>query len=145
MLSPSLAPIDNSMLRGSAVRVLQILFLLSIAAPAYAAPFKTKAPYALLIDDSTGKTLFQKNADSGMAPASTTKILTAEIVFSRLTSGQLKLGDTFQISAHAATEGDAESGGSSMFLKAGARVSPATTPPSRSPRGYRAANKLSRG
>ena len=64
-----------------------------------------------------------KNADSAMSPASTTKILTAEIVFSRLASGQMTLNDRLPISPHAATEGDAQSGGSSMFLKAGARVS----------------------
>jgi serine-type D-Ala-D-Ala carboxypeptidase (penicillin-binding protein 5/6) len=58
-----------------------------------------------------------------MAPASTTKILTADVVFSELASGRLKLDDTFLVSAHAASEGDAESGGSSMFAKrAAARV-----------------------
>jgi D-alanyl-D-alanine carboxypeptidase (penicillin-binding protein 5/6) len=105
------------------MRALSILVLLALASPALAAPFKTKAPYALLIDATSGQTLFQKNADSGMAPASTTKILTATVVFSRLASGRLKLDDTFPVSPHAATEGDAESGGSSMLLKAGARVS----------------------
>src|ERR1700690_1617788 len=105
------------------MRILTSLLLIALAAPALAAPFKTKAPYALLIDESSGKTLFEKNAASGMAPASTTKILTAEIVFSRLAAGQMKLDDTFVVSGHAATEGDAESGGSSMFLKAGVRVS----------------------
>jgi D-alanyl-D-alanine carboxypeptidase (penicillin-binding protein 5/6) len=105
------------------MRFLTLFVLLASLSPALAAPFKTKAPYALLIDETSGRTLFQKNADSGMAPASTTKILTAEIVFSRLVAGQLKLDDTVTISAHAATEGDAKSGGSSMFLKAGDRVS----------------------
>jgi D-alanyl-D-alanine carboxypeptidase (penicillin-binding protein 5/6) len=100
-----------------------ILVFLAFVSPALAAPFKTKAPYALLIDETSGRTLFQKNADSGMAPASTTKILTAEIVFSRLAAGKLKLDDAVTISAHAATEGDAKSGGSSMFLQAGQRVS----------------------
>ena len=105
------------------MRIPLILVFLAFLSPAFAAPFKTKAPYALLIDETSGRTLFQKNADSGMAPASTTKILTAEIVFSRLAAGKLKLDDTFAISAHAATEGDAKSGGSSMFLQAGQRVS----------------------
>ena len=88
------------------MRFLTALVFLALLSPAFAAPFKTKAPYALLVDETSGHTLFQKNADSGMAPASTTKILTAEIVFSRLAAGQLKLDDTFTISAHAATEGD---------------------------------------
>ena len=76
------------------MRVLWVIFLFAVS-PALAAPFKTKAPYALLIDETTGRTLFQKNADAGMAPASTTKILTAEVVFSRLAAGRLKLDDTF--------------------------------------------------
>jgi len=96
--------------------------LLALASPALAVPFQTKAPYALLVDENTGKALYEKRADASMSPASTTKILTAEVVFSRLVSGQLKLDDAFSISAHAATEGDAESGGSSMFLKAGSKV-----------------------
>jgi len=103
------------------MRVLIAFLIAAFATSAIAAPFKTKAPYALLVDETTGKTLFQKNAESGMAPASTTKILTAEIVFSRLAQGKLKIDDTFPISAHAASEGNAESGGSSMFLKAGDR------------------------
>jgi hypothetical protein len=46
-----------------------------------AATFQTKAPYALLVDYNTGAVLFEKHADAPVAPASTTKILTAEIVF----------------------------------------------------------------
>jgi len=82
----------------------------------------TKAPYAFLIDASSGNVLFQKNADAPMTPASTTKILTAEIVFRELVGGRLRLDDAFPISANAAREGDAESGGSSMFAQMGAQV-----------------------
>jgi serine-type D-Ala-D-Ala carboxypeptidase (penicillin-binding protein 5/6) len=99
-----------------------VCLFVAFAAPALAAPFQSKAPYALLVDISDGKTLYDKRGDASMSPASTTKILTAEVVFTRLAAGQLTLEDTFPISAHAATEGDAESGGSSMFLQAGAKV-----------------------
>ena len=99
-----------------------LLLLLLCVSPAVAAPLQTKAPFALLVDQSSGKTLFQKNADSVMSPASTTKILTAEVVFSLLASGKLKADDEFAVSAHAATEGDADSGGSSMFAAAGTRI-----------------------
>jgi serine-type D-Ala-D-Ala carboxypeptidase (penicillin-binding protein 5/6) len=84
--------------------------------------FQTAAPYAFLIDDNTGTVLFQKNADAAMTPASTTKILTAEIIFRELAAGRLKLDDTMPVSARAAQEGDAESGGSSMFAQANSRV-----------------------
>ena len=103
-------------------RFAAILVCFAFVSPVRADSFKTKAPYALLIDDSSGKTLFQKNANSGMSPASTTKILTAEVLFSLLASGKLKLDDSFAISTHAATEGDAQAGGSSMFAQAGSRI-----------------------
>jgi D-alanyl-D-alanine carboxypeptidase (penicillin-binding protein 5/6) len=83
---------------------------------------QTKAPYAFLIDATTGKVLLQKNADAPMTPASTTKILTAEIIFGELAAGRLKLDDTMAISAKAAREGDADWGGSSMFAQANSRV-----------------------
>jgi D-alanyl-D-alanine carboxypeptidase (penicillin-binding protein 5/6) len=76
----------------------------------------------LLIDYDTGATLYAKNADAQMSPASTTKILTAEIVFRALAEGRLRLDDPAPISARAASEGDAESGGSSMFAQAGSTV-----------------------
>jgi D-alanyl-D-alanine carboxypeptidase (penicillin-binding protein 5/6) len=103
--------------------VFAMMFVLVAAATASRAEtVQTKATYAFLIDDNSGKVLFQKNADSAMTPASTTKILTAEIIFSELAAGKLKLDDTMVISAKAAREGDAESGGSSMFAQANTRV-----------------------
>ena len=102
---------------------MRILLSLVFALAAHAAAaFETAAPYALLVDSSTGKVLFEKNAEKPMAPASTTKILTAEVIFSLLASGKLTLDQTFPVSAHAATEGNAESGGSSMLTKAGERI-----------------------
>jgi D-alanyl-D-alanine carboxypeptidase (penicillin-binding protein 5/6) len=88
---------------------------------AAAAP-QTSVPYALLIDFDSGATLFAKNADAPMSPASTTKIVTAEIVFRAVAEGRLKLDDCAPISPRAAREGDAESGGSSMFAEVGSRV-----------------------
>jgi D-alanyl-D-alanine carboxypeptidase (penicillin-binding protein 5/6) len=88
-----------------------------------AAAFQTKAPYALLVDYNTGAVLFEKNADKPVAPESTTKILTAEIVFREIAEGRRSLGDRMTISPKAAREGDAESGGSSMFAQANTQVS----------------------
>ena len=103
--------------------VLRVLLLLLLCATgALAAPFQTKAKYALLVDETTGRALYEKNADSAMAPASTSKILTAEVIFSLLTAGKLHLDDALPISAHAASEGDAESGGSSMFAEGGSKI-----------------------
>ena len=102
---------------------LRVLLLLALgASSALAAPFQSKARYALLVDISTGRALYEKNADSPMAPASTSKILTAEVIFSLLAAGKLSLDDAFAISPHAASEGDAESGGSSMFAEGGSKI-----------------------
>jgi D-alanyl-D-alanine carboxypeptidase (penicillin-binding protein 5/6) len=99
------------------------LIALAGVSPAGAAPIQTKVPFALLVDFDSGAALFAKNADAPMSPASTTKILTAEIVFSEITEGRLHLDDKLPISARAAKEGDAESGGSSMFAQVNTKVS----------------------
>jgi D-alanyl-D-alanine carboxypeptidase (penicillin-binding protein 5/6) len=101
-----------------------MILLLILVGPlaARAAPFQTRAPTALLVDYNSGATLFEKNADRPVAPESTTKILTAEIVFRELAEGRLRLSDRMTISPRAAREGDAESGGSSMFAQAGTQV-----------------------
>ena len=100
-----------------------VLFSLFAAFAASAATLQTKAPFALLVDANTGAVLFAKNADKPMDPASTTKILTAEIVFRAISEGKLSLSSKLPISARAAQEGDAESGGSSMFAQANTDVS----------------------
>jgi D-alanyl-D-alanine carboxypeptidase (penicillin-binding protein 5/6) len=110
------------MLRHAVLVAIASLLLLADREPGRAATPQTSVPYALLIDFDTGATLFAKNADAPMSPASTTKILTAEIVFRAVAEGRLKLDDAAPISPRAAREGDAESGGSSMFAAAGSQV-----------------------
>ena len=51
-----------------------------------------------------------------MTPASTVKIMTAEIVFHEIAEGRLKLDDEFTVSEHAWRSGGAPAGGSAMFL-----------------------------
>ena len=63
--------------------------------------FQTGAPFAFLIDAETGTVLFDKNGDGLMAPASTAKIMTAEIVFHEIKAGRLKLDDMFVVSENA--------------------------------------------
>lgn len=52
--------------------------LLSYATVALAAPFGSR--YALVVDEDTGKVLFEKNADSVVPIASLTKLMTAMVV-----------------------------------------------------------------
>ena len=98
-------------------------FLCCAALPARAADtFQTTAPFALLMDADTGSVLFDHNADKPMAPASTTKILTAEITFREIKEGRLKLDDTFVVSENAWRSGGAKSGGSTMFAALNSRI-----------------------
>lgn len=52
--------------------------------PKLTPPDQIKAVAALLIDAKTGQVLFAKNADARLLPASTTKLMTALIVYERL-------------------------------------------------------------
>ena len=78
--------------------------------------FTTAAEVALVEDYDTGAVLFEKNADQPMPPASTAKLLTAEIVFHELKEGRLHLDDVFDVSEKAWREGGAHAHGAAMFL-----------------------------
>ena len=108
----------------TAARALLTLALLCAGAAAGRAAdsFQTSAPFALLVDADTGSVLFDKNGDKEMAPASTTKILTAEITFREIKEGRLKLDDTFVVSENAWRSGGAKSGGSTMFAALNSRI-----------------------
>jgi D-alanyl-D-alanine carboxypeptidase (penicillin-binding protein 5/6) len=109
--------------RRAVLPVAAALLILAGTPAARAAAFQTRVPYALLIDANSGAVLFEKRADAPVAPESTTKILTAEIVFREIAQGRLSLSTRMAISPRAAREGDAESGGSSMFAQANTQVS----------------------
>ncbi|MDF2890041.1 MAG: Serine-type D-Ala-D-Ala carboxypeptidase [Clostridia bacterium] len=51
-------------------------FILMSHFTVYAAPPSVSAPSAILIDAETGRVLYEKNADTKMYPASTTKVMT---------------------------------------------------------------------
>lgn len=77
--------------------------------------FQTNVPSAILIDADSQTVLFEKNADAPETPASTAKIMTAELIFRALAQGHLKLDDTFQVSENAWRTGGAMARGSTMF------------------------------
>ena len=92
--------------------------LVLLTAPAYARDeaFSTSADFALIEDFDSGAILFEKNADEPMPPASTAKLLTAEIVFRELKEGRLHLDDIFDVSEKAWRDGGAHAHGAAMFL-----------------------------
>lgn len=98
-------------------------FLALMAEAVRAQPFQTSVPQAILIDAATNTVLFEKGADELATPASTVKILTAELVFRELAEGRLKLTDQFPVSEYAWRNGGAPAGGSAMFLKVNSSAS----------------------
>jgi D-alanyl-D-alanine carboxypeptidase (penicillin-binding protein 5/6) len=95
------------------------LFLLALAAAATppAAAFETAAREAILLDLSTGTTLFSKDADKAIPPASMSKMMTVYMVAEALKEGRISLDDEFVVSEKAWRKG-----GSKMFVEVGNRV-----------------------
>lgn len=88
------------------------------AAPA----LETPAREVLLVDGETGTILFQKNPAQPFPPASLAKIMTMEIVFAAIDSGEISLDTTFPVSEHAWRTGGAPSGTSTMFAALNSQV-----------------------
>ena len=81
--------------------------------PAMAAQANFAVRGAMLLDMSTGRTLYAQNADRRIAPASLTKVMTMFVVFDHIKAGKLGLQDRVYVSRLAA-----EQGGSRMHVKA---------------------------
>src|SRR5258706_1378302 len=84
--------------------------------------FDGDAPTAILIEASSGSVLFEKNADELRAPSSMMKLMTAEVVFNAIKTGDVKLNDEYRISENAWRKGGAPSGGSTMFAAINSKV-----------------------
>ncbi|MFZ5693419.1 MAG: D-alanyl-D-alanine carboxypeptidase family protein [Pseudomonadota bacterium] len=84
--------------------------------------FQTTAPYAILIEAESGTVLFEKGADTLVAPASLAKLMTVETVFNEIKEGNVKLDEEFVVSENAWRRGGAPSGGSTMFAPIHSRV-----------------------
>lgn len=93
-----------------------LVMVLMPAARAYAAEgaVTITAPSAILLEASTGKVIYEQNADQICSPASITKIMTMLLIFEAVDRGQIKLTDEVITSEHAQSMG-----GSQVFLEAG--------------------------
>ncbi len=99
------------------IRFIAAAFTLILTAlPAVA--FDTRATAAYVVDQTTGTVLLAKNADQPLPPASMSKLMTLYMAFEALREGRLNLNEELRVSQHAMNYG-----GSTMFLKAGERVS----------------------
>ena len=77
-----------------------------------AAAFETSAKEMILVDDTTGAVMLDKNSDRQMYPASMSKLMTLYIIFEKLTDGSLSLDAQFRVSEKAW-----RMGGSKMFVE----------------------------
>lgn len=68
----------------------------------------------ILMEATTGKVIYEKNADEVRPPASVTKVMTLLLIFEAIDSGKIKLEDPVTVSQHAASMG-----GSQVFLEQG--------------------------
>jgi D-alanyl-D-alanine carboxypeptidase (penicillin-binding protein 5/6) len=92
-----------------------------VTATLWSADLVPEAPSAVLLDQLTGRVLFQKNPDLTVAPASLTKLMTLHLVWKALADQSLQASDLVPVTAE--TTGKAVPPGSSlMFLEPGQRV-----------------------
>ena len=95
---------------------LSLSLLAAFALPAQAA-IETSAEHGLIMDAQTGQVLWQKDGMTPMPPASMSKLMTIELLFSRLKDGRVKLTDTFPVSERAW-----RTQGSKMFVELNSRI-----------------------
>jgi D-alanyl-D-alanine carboxypeptidase (penicillin-binding protein 5/6) len=85
-----------------------------------ASPVDPEIPVALLVDLSTGQTLFSREPDRRFVPASVTKVMSVYTAFDLVDRGKLSLDRVVTIDKHVADEWGGE--GSTLFLKEGDRL-----------------------
>ena len=76
------------------------------------------AKSAILIEQSTGKVIYEKNSLEKMAPASMTKMMSLLLIMEQLDSGKIKLSDKVTVSKNASSMG-----GSQILLEQGEQMS----------------------
>lgn len=76
------------------------------------------AKSAILIEQDTGKILFDKDPHEKLPPASMTKIMTLLLIMEALDEGKIKIDEKIRVSENAASMG-----GSQIFLEAGEEMS----------------------
>src|SRR5919107_380182 len=97
--------------------------LVASAAPAAAPQFDTPAKVAYLVDLSSGATLYAKNADAPMPPASMAKMMTTEVAFELIDRKQLPLNKMCTVRPETWQRWHGPQAGSTMFLSVNEQVS----------------------
>ena len=97
-------------------RIAALTTLVCCLGPAHALDKVARNPYlgAIVIDDASGRVLFEDNADARGYPASVTKLMTFLVIMERVQTGQLSRDTPVSVSAEAS-----RTGGSQVYLKQG--------------------------
>lgn len=91
-----------------------LLLLLAVPVRVFAVELDIGGKSAVLMEESTGTILYEKNAHERLAPASVTKVMTMLLVMEAVDSGKIAMTDMVT-----ASEAAAAKGGSQIYLKAG--------------------------
>ena len=112
------------MARKTLLLLLALLLPAGVGASGSAAPQPpvavNQAPVALLVDLSAGQTLYARNADRRLLPASMTKAMTALVAFDLIAAGQLDENAEVVIRPQTAARWAGQ--GTSLYLKPGQKV-----------------------
>ncbi|HEX4848539.1 MAG TPA: D-alanyl-D-alanine carboxypeptidase family protein [Novosphingobium sp.] len=84
-------------------------------------PPTTRTPIGLLVDLSAGQTLYARNAEARMIPASMTKAMSALVAFDLIKAGKLRESDMVTVRPQTAARWAGK--GTSLNLRAGEQVS----------------------
>lgn len=96
--------------------ILAIILIIPAVAVSFNGTLDCKS--AVLMEASTGKILYEKNADEPLPPASVTKVMTLLLIMEAVDSGKINLTDMVPVSENAASMG-----GSQVYLKPGEEMS----------------------
>jgi D-alanyl-D-alanine carboxypeptidase (penicillin-binding protein 5/6) len=96
---------------------------LALPATAAAPPFDTAAPIAYMVDLSSGATLYAKDPDRRVPPASMAKMMTTHLAFHQIKRGELQLAKMCTVRPETWRQWHGPQAGSTMFLSPGEEVS----------------------
>lgn len=92
------------------------------AAPVSRPLYITQAPIVMLKDLDSGAILFSRGADKRFAPASMAKVMTAYVVLDLIKKGELSRDKQLTMTETIWKKWNSRTGGSTMFLRAGEKV-----------------------
>lgn len=94
--------------------ILFLVFCFCCIPSVYAEDLTPNSESAILLEVSTGKVIYEKNANQKLAPASMTKVMSMLLIMEAIDNGKLTMEDDVVISDNASSMG-----GSQIFLQTG--------------------------